>query len=191
METGAVSYRLGKYCEAIKPFMVVMGAVASAFDRFLAGSPTLEALRHLPYPLLVIPANVEFEKPERILLACDFEDIENGMAGAVTFLRDLKDLFGPDFQVINVTTAAEEGQGEAKYAFSAWRSRLRDIHPELNFLHTRTVVDGVEEYLDEHPADWLIVFPKKHAFLHRSQTRKLVLHSHVPVMSIHEKTTAP
>jgi hypothetical protein len=165
-----------------------MGAAGLPLDRLLTGSPTLRAMRRLPYPILVIPGGVRFEQPERIVLACDFEDIHSGMVGATGLLRELKDLFGASFDVINVTTPAEEGQGETFFMYEAWRARMREIYPELHFVHTDRVNKGIDDYLKDHPADWLIVFPKKHAFyeLHSSQAKKIVLHSPIPVMSIRE-----
>jgi nucleotide-binding universal stress UspA family protein len=67
---------------------------------------------------------------------------------------------------------------------------LRDLfdYPELHFVHSAKISEGIVQYLEHHPADWLMVFPKKHSVpvLHSSQAKKIVLHSPVPVMSIHE-----
>ncbi|HEV2352913.1 MAG TPA: universal stress protein [Puia sp.] len=188
LKIGSIDHKLRIYCDDVKPFLIIMGAAGSPLDRFLSGSATLDALKHLAIPLLVVPESASFYKPGRILLACDLEDIRTGMADGLGFLRDLKELFGSQFEVVNVTTPGDEGKGQAEFAFSAWRARLRDIHPELHFVHNHTVSQGVEGYLKEHPADWLVVFPKKHSFyeLHKSRTRKIVLQSHLPVMSIHE-----
>jgi nucleotide-binding universal stress UspA family protein len=188
IELGGVEYKVRKYCDALQPFLVVMGAAALPLDRFLTGSPTLQALRHLHFPLLVIPEGVEFEKPERIALACDEEDIRSRVVGATGFIQELKDLFRARFDIINVTTPNEDGQGEMLFAYQARRTRLMEAYPDLHFVHTNTVGEGIGEYLTDHPADWLIVFPKKHAFyeLHSSQAKKIVLHSPIPVMSIQE-----
>src|SRR5579872_304733 len=187
IKIGSVDSNLRKYCESVKPFVIVMGAAGSPLDRFLSGSATLDALRHLPIPLLVVPEGIDFQKPGRILLACDLEEIRTGMADGIGFLIELKALFGSQFEVVNVTTPGDEGKGQAEFAFSAWRARLKEIHPELHFVHDSTVVHGIDEYLKEHPADWLVVFPKRHSFyeLHQSRTKKIVLHSHLPIMSIH------
>jgi nucleotide-binding universal stress UspA family protein len=188
MEVGGVEYQLNRFCLELEPFLVIMGAAAGPFDRFLTGSATLDALRRLPYPTLVIPEGTQFEQPLRIVLACDPEDISSGMGRTPNFLRELKDLFGARYDVINVTTPSEEGQGQPEFTFEAWRAWLKEIFPELHFVHTSTVAQGIGEYLNDHPADWLIVFPKKHAFyeLHRSKARQIVLQSAIPVMSIPE-----
>ena len=188
MELGGVDHKVRKYCESIQPFLVVMGAAGSPPDRFLTGSPTLQVLRRLPYPTLVIPAGAQFARPGRIVLAYDEEDIRSGMPGATGFLRELMELFDATFEAINVTAPAEEGQGEVAFVYEAWALRMRGNYPELHFVHTEKVHKGINEYLKEHPADWLIVFPKKHAFyeFHSSKAKKIVLHSQIPVMSIHE-----
>src|SRR5579863_331762 len=119
IEQGGVDYKVRKYCEEVKPFMVVMGSAGAPLDRFIAGSATLQTLRRLSYPLLVVPEGVQFEQPERILLACDLEDIHSGIIGATGFLRELKDLFASRFDVVNITTPAEVGQGETVYTYEA------------------------------------------------------------------------
>jgi nucleotide-binding universal stress UspA family protein len=188
MEVGGIDYQLNRFCRELEPFLVIMGAAAGPVDRLLSGSATLEALRRLPYPTLIIPEGALFEQPLRIALACDPGDISSGMGRTPQFLRQLKDLFGARYDVINVTTPSEEGQGQAELTFETWRAQLKEIFPELHFVHTRTVAQGIGEHLKDHPADWLIVFPKKHAFyeLHHSKARQILLQSAIPVMSIPE-----
>jgi hypothetical protein len=45
----------------------------------------------------------------------------------------------------------------------------------------------VLDYVEDHQADLVLVFPKKHGLLefHISQARKIALESLVPVMSVH------
>lgn len=188
LEAVSVEYKLEKFCRQQEPFIVVMGAEGSFLDRMMGGSHTLNALGHLPYPLLVIPPTATFHAIKKILLACDQGDIESGIGVAPSFLKELRDLFGAHFEVIHVADRKEAGQGQESFEYDAWNRRLQAIYPELHFVHTARISDGIEQYLQHHPADWLMVFPKKHSVpaLHSSQAKKIVLHSPVPVMSIHE-----
>lgn len=188
IEWGGVEYKLEKYCLELTPFLVVMGASGSPLNRFVSGSDTMRALRGLPYPLLIIPDNAAFHGVKKIVLACDLEGIGSGIGVKPAFLQQLKDLFGSSFDVLNVSTHSEENRGRAVFEFESWKSRLQELYPELHFIRTDKVSEGIHEYLEGHPADWLMVFPKNHAFyeLHSSEARKIVLHSAIPVISIHE-----
>jgi nucleotide-binding universal stress UspA family protein len=188
LETGGVEYRIEKFCRKQEPFMVVMGAEGPLLGRMMGGTHTVTALHSLPYPLLVIPETAGFHQIKKIVLACDLEDIGSGIGVAPSFLRELRDLFDASFDVINVSTKNEEGQGQAIFEFDCWNRRLQAIYPELHFVHSAKISEGIVQYLEHHPADWLMVFPKKHSVpvLHSSQAKKIVLHSPVPVMSIHE-----
>jgi nucleotide-binding universal stress UspA family protein len=48
---------------------------------------------------------------------------------------------------------------------------------------------GIIDFAEGNELDMLIVLPKRHglidSLMHRSHTKQLVLHSHVPVMALH------
>ena len=52
------------------------------------------------------------------------------------------------------------------------------------------IEDGLGKYAKENKLDLLIVVPREHGLVggifHSSHSKKLVLHTHVPVMAIHE-----
>ena len=188
MDTGGVEYHLQKYCDRIKPFVVVMGASGNFLERMFAGSNTVRAVHHLPYPVLVIPDKAAFHAIRKIVLACDLDDIASGIPVSVSFLSELRDLFSAHFEVVNVITRSEQSEGQAVFEFDSWKDRLQEIYPEIHFVHTNKVDEGINDYLAGHPADLLLVFPKSHSLLefHRSQAKKVVLHCPIPVMSLHE-----
>lgn len=188
MELGNVEVKLEDYCKQVRPFVIIMGASGHRLENAIAGSTTVRAMRRLAYPLLVIPENTVYHTIKNIVLACDLEDIGAGIPTSLNFFRELKELFGVHFDLINVTTSAEAGEGQAVFQFDSWKDRLKEIFPELHFVRAEHVVDGVNHYLNDNHADWLMVFPKKHGFLefHTSQSKRLVNDSTVPVMSLHE-----
>ncbi|MBS1663393.1 MAG: universal stress protein [Bacteroidetes bacterium] len=188
MELGSVEVKLEEYCRQVNPFVVVMGASGHSLENAFAGSTTVRAMRRLPYPLLVIPENATYHIVKKIVLACDLEDLGGGVPASISFFKELKSLFGSRFELVNVTTRAEAGIGQATFQFDSWKDRLKEIFPDLRFIHTEHIAEGVKHYLSDNQADWLMVFPKKHSFVdfHTSQSKKLLHDSIVPVMSLHE-----
>jgi len=188
MTAGGVESNLEDCCRRKKPFVVVMGASGHSIENAINGSSTVKAMRHLPWPLLVIPENAAFHAIKKIVLACDLDDIGEGIPASLSFLRQLTSLLGAQFEVINVATSSESSRGEAIFRFDSWKDRLREIYPDLRFVYSNDIASGINQYLGEHNADWLMVFPKKHRFLefHASKARQLIRDCPVPVMSLHE-----
>ncbi len=178
LETGELNTRVKDFCRWKRPFLVVMDASLP--------SP----IQQLPYAQLLIPEHTTFHPIREILLACDQEDIQSGMPVPVGFLRQLRDLLGARFDVIHVITDEEKEKGEAVPAFDKWKDVQQKSYPEMHFIGSPQVEEGVQQYLDDpdHMADWLMVFPKKNGLfhLHKSLSQKIILHCPVPVMSIHE-----
>lgn len=187
LEVGGVQLRLEEYCSRIIPFVVVMGASGHTFENAVAGSSTARAMRSLPYPVLVIPGNAKFHTIKKIVLACELEDIWTGLPVSLPFLKELSNTFGTNFEVLNVTTKAEQNDSEAVFQLDSWKERLKEIFPEVHFVRTKDISEGVNQYLGTNPADWLMVFPKKHGFFefHTSQSKKIAKDCPVPVMSVH------
>lgn len=187
MEMGTVEYRIEEFCRDKKPFLVVMGASGATLERALLGGNLIAAIRHLPYPLIVVPENASFKEIRKVVIACDLSDISGGIPVKPAFLKELRDMFDTRFEVLNIVTKGQDQATQDIMTVDAWKECVRDLFPEVHFVQMDNVEEGIAHYLDEHPADLLLVFPKKHNFLsfHRSHTKKLALGSTVPVMSIH------
>ncbi len=189
IEVGALEYQLKEFCAANIPFVVIMGNPGDSLERDLAGSTLAGAIHRLAYPLIVVPANAVFHSIKKIMLACDLEDITSGIPVPSSFLRELRDCFGSSFEVINICTAKKDHHNEAEdaFEFKCWKDRLHKLYPEVHFLRVNNVEDGIGNYLGDHPADLLLVFPKKYHWyeFHARRSKKIALLSSVPVMSIH------
>ncbi|MDR3716451.1 MAG: universal stress protein [Puia sp.] len=189
IEVGGVEYQVEEYCSRKPPFAVIMGNSGTPMERALAGSRVSVAIHHLPYPLIVVPENASFHDLKRIVLACDVNDMEGGIPVAISFLKELRNIFHARFDVVNISTRKQDRQqeAEASFGFDLWKDRLQEIYPEVHFVRTDKLTDGIGEYLAGHPADLLLVFPKRHSFLefHASQAKKIAYRSSIPVMSIH------
>jgi len=164
-----------------------MGASGSSLERALTGSNLAAAIRHLPYPLIVVPENAVFHKISKIVLACDLNDMAAGIPVRSSFLRELKDIFNCSFEVLNINSRGQQANTNSIMEVEAWKECVRGIFQEVRFVETDKVEEGISKYLAEHPADLLLVFPKKHNFFefHKSHAKKIAQASTVPIMSIH------
>lgn len=184
-EIGGVAYVIAQRCKQLQPFAVVMGAPQGSFWRAIGGSPAIDAARHLPYPVLVVPANATFHRIGRIVLAAEPDKIDTGLPVTIAFLKQLRDLFAARFDVINVEINNNGGGKKFPESYH-WKEALSEIYPELHFLQAADLSEGINQYLGKTGSDWLMVFPQKHPWLefHKSRSARLVAHSQVPVLSI-------
>lgn len=187
MEVGAVENKIEEYCALQKPFVVVMGASGDTLESTLIGGNLSAAIRRLPYPLIVVPESAVYNQIHKIVLACDLNDISGGIPVKPSFLKELKDLFNAKFEVLNINTRGQQQETANIMEVDAWKDCIHETFPGVHFVQTDNVEEGIGKYLDKHPADMLLVFPKKHNFFefHRSHAKRLALNSSVPIMSVH------
>lgn len=184
---GSVEYEIKELCNEKEPFLVVMGTHSyNLIDRFLIGSTTLYSIKHLRYPVLVIPANVEYTPVKKIALASDMKDIyevpiheielilKSFNAGLAIFYA------GKDKQQINRNSLAG----------LLLDHRLENLYPESYFVEDEDVLRGVSSLAEKHEVDLVMIIPKKHGLFHRSQSKDFIFYSDIPVMTIHENDVA-
>jgi nucleotide-binding universal stress UspA family protein len=67
---------------------------------------------------------------------------------------------------------------------------LRGFNPEYSFLEAHDFVKGINNYVKDHHADLIITVPHRHNFIadlfSKTHTEKLVYHTDVPVLAVHE-----
>jgi nucleotide-binding universal stress UspA family protein len=185
---GETDAKIASYCQQHPPFLVVMGATGHTLENVITGSTTVRAIRHLPYPVLVIPMDASFHSIKKIVVACDREDIDSGMPDNLAFLKELSGLLKARLVVVHVLTDGESSAAEATEEYNIWKNKVETFNPEIHFVRRPRVEDGITDYLATHEADWLMVFPKTHSVFefHKSRTKQIVQTCAVPVMSLHE-----
>jgi len=188
LEVGSVELKIDAVCRRIRPFAVVMGAPEGSYTRALTGSPAVNAARRLPYPVLVIPPGAAFRRVRTVVLACHAKDLEGEIPLTASFLQQLKQLFDARFDIVHIEVDTDAKEGLQSFGLYRWKKALEQVNPGLHFVHSATVPEGVDKYLAENSADWLMLFPEKHNLLefHKSRSKSLILHCPIPVMSLSE-----
>jgi len=88
-------------CAKVKPFAVVMGTKgATGMERVLFGSTTLTTIRHLSWPVIVVPPGKKYSMIKKIGFACDFREVVNSTP--THFIKDFVKEFNAELHVLNV-----------------------------------------------------------------------------------------
>jgi nucleotide-binding universal stress UspA family protein len=178
---------LKSVCERINPYAVVMGSQGTtAAERFLFGSHTVYAMKHLVWPLLTVPPQVKFSSIKKIGLACDFNKVVD--TTPVDEIKTLVNDFHAELHILN-TGKKEVFKPELVFESGLLQEMLVALKPAYHFITSENTDEGIMDFAGKNDIDLLVVLPKRHGLLekliHKSHTKQLVLHSHVPVMALH------
>ena len=186
VDAGSVTGKVHDLCRQVNAYAIVLGISGLRLEKFLAGSPVTSLLQHLEYPVLVVPETATFQQFRRILLAFDLDDIGSGLPTCLPLLKELREHFGSRVDIITVETRKVFTDEASFFESGSWKEQLKEFYPEIHYIRKSKVEEGILEFLNQHEADLVMVFPKKHGFLdfHISQSRRLAQNSPVPVMSL-------
>jgi nucleotide-binding universal stress UspA family protein len=187
---GDIVDELENVCRQIEPFAVIMGTRGiSGVERMLFGSTTVTAIRHLKWPVIVVPPGKEYGTGiKKIGFACDFNKVVEHTPAH--FIKDMVNEFGAELHVLNVDHESKHFTADTPEESLMLQTLLEDLDPKYHFIDHKDVEEGINEFAEKNNIDLLITIPKKHGlfdnlFKH-SSTKELITQSHVPVMCVHD-----
>jgi len=177
-------------CEKHNTELIIMNITGEpgGIEEILIGSTAVSLSRHSKIPVLIIPQEAKYNGLKKVLLALDFKKLEQTTPAAE--INKILDATDAALNIVHV----EHNQVDAGKAFTSEKNILDILFanhkPEYHFIQGEAVTSTINNFADEIGADLMIIVPKKHSFLENifkgSSTKKLVFHSHIPVLSIHE-----
>lgn len=189
-EEGSFVSNLVKYVESHKVDLVIMGITGnSRLTQIFMGTNTLNVIRHIKTPVMVIPAEAKFSSIKNVLLTSDFKDVAN--TTPFDEISNILDLFNPTLHIVNVDSEHYIELTETyKTEKAVMVEKLGKFNPEFSFLRIFDFLDGVNTFVQTKNIDAILTVPKKHNFLAAlfqvSNTKKLAYHSHVPIIAVHK-----
>ena len=180
---------LEEICTKVKPFAVVMGTKgATGMERVLFGSTTLTTIRHLSWPVIVVPPGKKYSTIKKIGFACDFREVVN--TTPTHFIKDFVKVFNAELHVLNVDHKNSHFKPDTPQESILLHTLLEDLNPKYDFIDEANIEVGIEKFAEKNDLDLIITIPKKHKLLEglfrKSHTRDLIFHSHLPIMCVHE-----
>lgn len=176
-------------CNRIKPFAVVMGTKGTAgLERAFFGSTTLRTIKHLSWPVIVVPPDKKYSTIKKIGFACDFREVVN--TTPTRFIKDFVKQFNAELHVLNVDYKNSHFKPETPEESVLLHTMLEDLNPKYDFIEDENIEAGIEKFAEKNNLDLVITIPKKHKLLEglfrKSHTKDLVFHSHLPIMCVHD-----
>ena len=185
---GTFFQELQTVCAAVEPYTVIIGSQGTtATERLLFGGHAVYAMKHLLWPVITVPQGVSFGNIKKIGLACDFDGVLD--TTPVEEIKLLVNDFNAELHVLNTGKKDELDPGVV-FESGLLNEMIGDLKPTYHFITNDKTDESIMLFAEQHDIDLLIVLPKRHGLMemlvHRSHTKNLVLHSHVPLMALHQ-----
>jgi len=185
---GSVAYSLQELAKKENPFCIVVGTDRmTAAEHLLVRNHALAAAQSVNIPVLIIPPETSFKEITSVVLASDLRGCEN-----IRALQTLKDWIRPfniKLDVLNVVDGVQP-TSEGVTCSRTLLNELSEFNPEYHFIDNNKVKEGVDNYIDQHHSDLLVIMPGRHGFVdglfHKSESKRLIQNPPVPVLSIHK-----
>ena len=167
--------------------LVIMGTHgATGVEEVFLGSNTNNVIKKSKIPVLAIPENAGLNQINNIVLASDYLEIEDYKK--LEALKMITELFNAELHVLHISARqyiSYESASEAKKLEHVLKGIKRSYH----FQTHEKFEEGLNQYIDDHQIDMVVILPRAHTFLERvlkrSHTSKIVFHSKIPLLTIH------
>lgn len=189
VEAGSLSFNVETLVDDLGFDLIVMGTKgASGLSAAIIGTNTADVIQAATCPLLAVPESAEIRMPNSILFASDNKGLNE--ADVIKPLIDIAKKFGSHVHLMNVLDEGKMTSVDEAVEGLKLDHFLEEIEHTFHFENSNDKAQAIENYLNTHNIDFLAVVPRKNNFFdaifHRSVTRKLTLHTKVPMLAMHD-----
>ena len=173
--------------------MIIMGTLGNAaFKEKLMGSITAAIIGKATIPVLAVPLLSEWNIPKHILLLANhFDEKTENTKPAF----ELAALFNAKVTVAIFTDkdkAVAVDYLENTRGLLAYEEKLKAVYKETVIepeeLDGHRFQETLDEYIDEHYVDMLVMLTRKRSFaetvFHKSMTKKMSYHTNIPLLAV-------
>jgi nucleotide-binding universal stress UspA family protein len=187
---GLVSDEIEVFCEENQIDLIVMGTTGeSGFIDKILGSNTASVLDKVKCPVLAVPANASYKNIQDVVYASNLTDDDRK---EVLQLKDFLQLFDAQLTYLHVCDEDEKPlQNEKDTIFNELKKEIGYNKITLEYTDGTDVEKGIENYINSHSVDILVMAIHKRNFFEkifkRSLTKEMVYHLQIPLYALHVK----
>jgi nucleotide-binding universal stress UspA family protein len=168
--------------------LIVMGITgAGRLPELLIGSNASRVIKNVDCPTITVHENIKFKPIKKIAFACDYDEIEE--SHAISRLIEFTQLFKAKLLLINIVDPSEKASYKKELTGALLEHIFDKVNHTVSFRKDEDVIGGINNFVDHHSIDLLVMLPKKHTLFsrlfHESNTKKMAFHTHVPLLTIH------
>lgn len=180
---------LDDVCARTDSDLIVMGISGGGLlEETLIGSNTILVSKHSTKPVIIVPKDAVFNKIEEVALACDFRSVID--TTPVEPIREFLTATSAKLMVLNIDNKQGNFDPEIPFQSKMLDQLFHSYYPEYHFVDQEDFMEAIHQFVLDNKIDLLITIPKKHGLFeqifHRSHTKQMAFHVHVPLMIIHD-----
>ncbi|ELR73886.1 UspA [Fulvivirga imtechensis AK7] len=187
--TGFVVNKIEEMVASKEVSLVVMGTKGSNNKlKDIFGSNTYKIVKHAECAVLTVPQKASKFSINKIALAVGLHEKEN--IHLLTVLKHLARHFRAEVILLHIKKDKDVSMDDDVSPDAVlWLSeQLKDLNKTYVNISSEDVANSINEYAIKNGIDLLAMSPGKHSFLYQlvegSTTRKLVLHSDTPLLTL-------
>ena len=190
VEAGSLTMNVEGLVEEHGFDLIVMGTKgASGLAAAIIGSNTADVIQAATCPVLAVPESADLNtQPKQILFASDNKGLSD--ASVISQLLYFAEKYDAHIHIMNVLDEGKMTTVDEAVAGLKLDHLLETLEHTFHFENSNDKAAAIEDYLNTHNIDMLAVVPRKNNFFdaifHRSVTRKLALHTKVPLLAMHD-----
>ena len=187
--SGVTRDEINRHAKEHNMNLIVLGTQGAGYlEEKILGSTAASLIRMASCPVMAIDKKVHFNVPRKILLATDFVQLET-----TTILKPLKELvtlFSSELCILNIIekNTINPSSSEIAAGFELDHT-FKQFHHTFFYAKNEEVVDGINEFTEQHNIDMVVMIPHHHSIISRlfkePITHKMAYQSKVPLLTLH------
>lgn len=169
--------------------LVVMGMKGVGGIDKLIGSTTVNLIRKVKTPVMVIPQDARFNQLRHITFGTDYHYEIN--IHCFNPMVELAKKFNSEVHIVHVRKAESNNNEVAEFE---WRKTAENVLAGINYkfvtVEDDNVKHGLVEFIQANETELLVMLTHKHSFLERlfnkSQTAAMAYETKVPMLVLHD-----
>lgn len=169
--------------------VIIMGTHgAGGLEKVLLGSNTSEVVKKIKKPVLIVPYNASYVKPDKILLTTDFKPIRRDLQ--IERLRDFAAAVDAEILVLNVHEERDVVDIEKAKMTSGLEELLAGCRHSYHDTINDDIIDGIDEFIAKNDIKIVAMILRQLNFIdsifHRSLTKEMAMHTKIPMLALHD-----
>lgn len=168
--------------EDLYDYLVIGATGAGAIESFLVGSNTIDVLKKVKMPTIIVPPTYEFRNPDVMVFANDNQGIADGVCDPLIKLAEFKEAM---LRVVHVHSAKDAGTN-----MESLNGIFLGVPHEFELIEDESVANGLTEYTKEVNGQMLAMVVRKYSFfeklVHKSVTKEVSVMGACPLLLLHE-----
>lgn len=184
VDVGFASDAIISSIESNKIDLLVIGSAgAGKMSQFL-GSTTLKILDKVKCPVMVVPTDAEYSRFNKVVFAYDNKVIKH--TAKLNLLLDYIKTFNSNLEILNVYSEQEVTDENILLL----NKQFEGTKHTFTSIRCESIAEGILNHLRGSSTDVLVAFKRDHSIIEKvfrySITKKLVLHTELPLLVLHE-----